>query len=98
MVWTRIVLCEWQPRHGKIVPQASMLLLLRTERRLSYQLGQQKLGEVEYLLGQSAIRQIVYPDETGLTMSSLHALSRRYRPEILVTNENSETVVVGDKR
>jgi hypothetical protein len=72
MVLTRIVLCEWPPKHGKIVPQASMLLL-RTERRLSSQLGQQKLA---YLLGQSAIRRRVYPDETGLTMSSLHALSR----------------------
>jgi hypothetical protein len=75
MVWTRIVLCEWQPRHGKIVPRASMLLL-RTERHPSSPLGQQNLGEVAYLLGQSAIRRRVYPDETGLTMSSLHALSR----------------------
>jgi hypothetical protein len=75
MVLTRIVLCEWQPRHGKIVPQASMRLL-QTERRLSSQLGQLKLGEGAYLLGQSAIRRRVYPDETGLTTSSLHALSR----------------------
>jgi hypothetical protein len=75
MVWTRIVPCEWQPRHGKIVPQASMLLL-RTERRLSSQLGQQKPVEVAYLLEQSAIHRRVYPDETGLTMASLHAVSR----------------------
>jgi hypothetical protein len=75
MAWTRIVLCEWQPRHGKSVPRASMLLL-RTECRLASQLGQRKLGEVAYLLRQSVIRQRVHPDETGLTMSSLHALFR----------------------
>jgi hypothetical protein len=75
MVWTRIVLCEWQPRHGKIVPQVSMLLL-QTEHRLSSQLGQQKPEEVAYLLAQSAIRRRVYPDETGVTNFFLHALSR----------------------